>query len=270
VVNRTDLVIIGVFLSTRWITVYSIGAMLVQYASSAVSSVTQSITPRLTQLASVNDTESLRATYLLGARTAASVAAPLGACILVFARPFIALWLGQSYVTGPWGERSDVIACLLLAAHAPRALQSISWQLIYATRRQGFLARLTAVEAVFNLVISIVLVRYWGIVGVAIGTLIPLVVTHTLVVPRFVRANYGLSVREFVAKGVGRSLVVGLLAWLTGSVLVYAAPPTSWSLLVLEGFVVILIIAAATLAVVLRSDERARLAAMIRAAARRG
>jgi Na+-driven multidrug efflux pump len=52
-------------------------------------------------------------------------------------------------------------------------------------------------EAAVNVVLSIILVRTYGVVGTAIGTLIPRLVMSMIVGPWFVRREIGLPLRTF-------------------------------------------------------------------------
>ena len=54
--------------------------------------------------------------------------------------------------------------------------QRIGYQVLLGTRKVKLLALLFAAEGVSNLVISLALVRSYGLVGVAMGTLIPAVI----------------------------------------------------------------------------------------------
>ena len=110
----------------------------------------------------------------------------LVAGMLIFGKDFIRLWLGASYVSGPWTDRSDVIMIILVLANLPRMLQSISWQLLFAMARVRFLMWLNVCEAVANLSLSLLLVRRYGPAGVALGTLFPLLASHMLVMPVYI------------------------------------------------------------------------------------
>src|SRR5690606_3438382 len=65
-------------------------------------------------------------------------------------------------------------------------------------------ARCRLAEAAANLVLSIILVRSIGLLGVAIGTTVPHLLLTGLVLPCYTCHAAGLSLAEFYARVVGR------------------------------------------------------------------
>ena len=61
--------------------------------------------------------------------------------------------------------------------------QAPSVSLLYATSRHRFFALFNAMEGVANLVLSIILVRRYGMIGVALGTMLPMAVIKLLIQP---------------------------------------------------------------------------------------
>ena len=193
----------------------------------------------------------------------------MAGCMFAFGSSFIALWLGEEYVGGGFFERSDVIMWLLLAAHAPRVLQSISWQLLFATRKQGFLAKLNGAEAVANLGLSLVLVRYLGIVGVALGTVIPLVVTHVLFLPRYIASHFGIPVRRYLLRGIGSPVLVGVVVYGVGAILTDLVPPRDWGTFAWEAAITVGVGAALLYSFVLDAAARAQVRGILGRVTRR-
>ena len=137
-------------------------------------------------LSARQEIDRLRELYLTGARLSGLFACLLTGYVLVFGSDFVRLWLGPSYVEGEWTARTDVVLAILLLGQAPRLFQSISWQLLFGIRKVNFLMWVQIGEAIANVALSLALVKPLGIVGVALGTFIPLVVSNTLVLPRYV------------------------------------------------------------------------------------
>lgn len=230
-VNQTDNLMVGAFVGIQWVTYYSIGAMLVQYGSAACSCVTRSFTPHFTHLHASGEFEQLNRVFLHGVRLAGAFSAILVSAMFVWGGPLISLWIGPAYVSGPWTLRSDAVMIVLLLAHFPRLLQSISWQLLFASRTQSYLLRLTLIEAIANLTLTLLLVRRYQLLGVAVGTLAPLAVTHLFFLPRFVVRRFGLGWRRYFTQGVARPLGCGGLSLIVMWALRSYLYPLSWPLL---------------------------------------
>jgi peptidoglycan biosynthesis protein MviN/MurJ (putative lipid II flippase) len=86
---------------------------------------------------------------------------------------------------------------------------------------------------VAKIVLSLVLVRWLGLAGIALGTVIPLVVTNLLVIPvlsrRFLGVRPAETLRESVWPAVLTLVVAGPLAW-GWLELTRATDPAAWRL----------------------------------------
>jgi O-antigen/teichoic acid export membrane protein len=267
IIYRTDSLIIGMFLGMKWITAFSIGSMLVLYCSDACSALTRAFTPHLTHLHSEEKLEQLKQLFLSGIRFSGLLAATTAAYLLAFGKSFIELWVGQQYVTGSLQTRSDIIMMVMLAGNFPRLLQSISWQFLFATRNQKFLLWLTVGEAIANLGLSIILVRHYGPLGVALGTAIPLAITHCVFLPAYVLRKADIRVGEYVTEGIGRPVIVGALTYGASCWIIRVVDPVRWPVFIVEAFVALVIGAGLVSGLGFGASERRRLWERIQARA---
>jgi O-antigen/teichoic acid export membrane protein len=76
---------------------------------------------------------------------------------------------------------------------------------MYGISKHRFLALSTVIEGVVNLTLSILLARRYGIVGVALGTTIPMLITRTFVQPVYVCHVAGIAISEYLRR-VARTL----------------------------------------------------------------
>lgn len=226
VINRMDLLVVGAWLGMKWVAYYSIGRMLVEYASAMDFNLVRTFTPRLTAVLSRH--EPVEELFLFGVRVSCLLSTCLVACLLSFGRPFIRLWMGPAYVTGSWTERSDAVMAILLLACLPRYLQSMSRQLMYASGRFRYLMWVSVCEAAANFALSVCLVRPLGIAGVALGTLIPAATTQIFFIPAHVFRRFGISARNYIAGGIGRPLTAAVSIFALTSALVRWWEPRSW------------------------------------------
>lgn len=256
---RTDSFVIGIFLGVKWITFFSIGSTLVQYCTDAILAVTRAFTPHLTHEDSRGDRGELKRLYLLGVRLAGLLATSAAAALLVFGKDFIRLWLGEAYVTGPLTYRSDVVMMVLLGASFPRLLQSISWQLLLATRNQSYLMWLIIGEATANLTLSIILVHLYGLLGVALGTMIPVVISQAGLLPAYVLRTYHISLVEYGIGGLGRPFLCGGIIFLLTKWMISLYPPLSWSIFYPEVFLAALCGLSVNVGLGLTTEERQKI-----------
>lgn len=167
--TQIDEMVIGAFLP-----VSSVGAY---YVARRVSAVPQMISqpilsaflPLASQLNAQKDADGLRELYLVGTRAILAVCVPLLVVVIMLAGPLLALWVGARYAAN-----APVVVILALAS----VLEVGYWPgriILQGIGQQQDLAKASVLVAVTNLGLSVLLVRYYGVAGVALGTLIPTV-----------------------------------------------------------------------------------------------
>ncbi len=261
VINRTDLIVVGAFLGVKWVAYYNIGRLLVNYATQIVANLGWAFTPHLTHLHSQQRFADTRRLFLKGARVSGLLALPLGACMLAFGHSFLGLWIGKAYVTGPILERSDSVMTVLLLAQLTRWPQSMSYQLIYSTGKYAVLMYLAIGQAVANISLTLLLVHSYGLVGVALGTLVPMAVCNLVILPTYVLRRFSISVREYISAGIGPPILTGALVLAFTQVLVRFRQPESWLVFLAEALLAVAVTALIAGTLGLKREDRDVIAA---------
>jgi len=206
----------------------------------------------------------LRRVFLVGTRMCALVAAVVIACLVGFGGSFIRLWIGEAYVSGALSHRSDVVLIALALAYTPRALQGVSWQLILASKRVGYLSAVVGIESVVKLLLSMILARRYGLLGIAMGSLVPMWITGLIFVPRRALSVSGVSAREYIVEGVARPIVVGFAVFMVTRAVTAMLPPTSWSGLFGDAGLVAVLVVVFAVYIGIKAEERQALVRQIR------
>jgi O-antigen/teichoic acid export membrane protein len=171
-------------------------------------------------------------------------------------KPFIARWMGLQYEDAYWPLVVLSFAVLLDVGQKP------SIDLLYATFKHRFYAYLNFAEGIINLLFSLALARPFGILGVALGTLISACVMRAIAQPWWVCKVSGLPYGEYM-KFVGGNLL--RCGGMTGAAIVLAAwglrPSYPW--LVMSAICAIAIYAAGSWFIVFTGNERKQLLAAI-------
>lgn len=185
-------VVIGAFLSSTAITYFSIGSRLVEYSTYAVRSMAQIFTPMSSQFAATGDFARLRHTLVAGNRACALIVLPLTVIFLILGKSIIEAWVG-----GRYSSSYSVLAVLIM----PRAIyiaQSTSTRILLGMGRHRMLALVLLVEGGINVILSMLLVRRFGIVGVALGIAIPLTCTGLVFLPRHICRQLRIPLGAFL------------------------------------------------------------------------
>jgi O-antigen/teichoic acid export membrane protein len=190
---KTDNLVIGTMISAAAVTYFSIGARIVSYAQQMVMALAQNFLPLASQSEATGNTNRLRKVFLAGNRVCAFTAFPITVTLLILGKSVIEVWVGKRYVATSY----SVLVILIIPATLMWA-QAASGRVLFGISKHRTWAFVTLGEGVANLVLSIILVRFYGIVGDAWGTAIPLTCTMLFFMPRHLCKKLGLHVRTFV------------------------------------------------------------------------
>jgi O-antigen/teichoic acid export membrane protein len=176
---KSDAVVIGTFLSTAAITYFTIGSRLVDYAGDVVSSLAQIFVPMSSQSEATGDLEGLRKILLAGNRACALIIFPIAVILIILGKSVIEAWVGARYVAA-----SYPVLLILLIPSTLMLAQSSSGRILFGMNRHRIWAWIVLGEGVANLILSIALVRRFGIIGEALGTAIPLFCSMVFFLPQ--------------------------------------------------------------------------------------
>jgi O-antigen/teichoic acid export membrane protein len=176
---KTDELLLSTLMSVSAVTFFSIGDRLLDYTFEVVSSLAQIFVPMSGQSDARGDMDRLRKIFVAGNRACALVIFPITAILVVLGKSVIRVWVGASYV--PLGY--PVMLALLVPSTFLLA-QAASPRILFGMARHKSLAWVTSMEGIANLILSVVLIRPFGVIGDAFGTAIPLCCTSLFFLPR--------------------------------------------------------------------------------------
>jgi O-antigen/teichoic acid export membrane protein len=191
----SDATVIGIFIGSAAITYFSIGSKLVLYSADATQSMAQIFTPMSSQFNAMGDKERLRRILVMGNRACALIVFPLSATLIILGKSVIEVWVGAKYVPIAY-----TVLVLLIVSDGVQMAQSASPKILYGMARHRTLAFVWLAEGVVNLILSIVLLRYYGVIGVALGTTIPQLCTSLFFLPEHLCRLLGMRLRTFVSQ----------------------------------------------------------------------
>ncbi|MGZ7032451.1 MAG: oligosaccharide flippase family protein, partial [Thermoanaerobaculia bacterium] len=174
---ESDSLVIGNLIGLQMVAVFAIGSKLIAYSTEVVSAMAGVFTPILSHADALGDDALLTTMTFTGNYYASLLAFPIATILLFFGRLVIELWVGSQYTL------SYAVLAILAVPMAMYVSQSGSTRMLYGKGLHRSLARLLFFEGVANLALSILLARRYGIVGVAWGTAIPLLVTSLVALP---------------------------------------------------------------------------------------
>ena len=192
---KTDSLVIGAFLSAAAITPFAIASRIVDYSTSMVDTLAQVFTPMSSHFDAKGEIDKLRAVFVQGNRACGLIVFPICAGVIILGKAIIQVWMGAKYIPASY----PVLLILIIPATL-RMAQATSPRILFGMARHKTMAFVVVLEGVVNLLLSIALVRHYGIVGDALGTAIPLMFTCLFFLPQHLCGILGMKVRTFLTK----------------------------------------------------------------------
>jgi O-antigen/teichoic acid export membrane protein len=187
----SNALIIAAFLPIAAVTFFAIAGNLIDYAGKVAGALSKMMTPRVSALTSLGS-KNVGAEVIGAAKTATLATAPIAATFLLRGESFVNLWMGTEY--GP--ASGEILRVLALAVLLGGARSVAAASIIGANKHRTLIPGL-AIEAALNIALCIALVRPLGIVGVAIGALVPSILVSVFFIPRYLNNATGIPVAAF-------------------------------------------------------------------------
>lgn len=213
---QADVAVITAVVGLAAVTHFRVAGALVQYLLGVLVAVTGAFGTVFSRQEAAGDLAALRRSFLFATKISVCVSSFMCFGLIAWGRPFIDRWMGPTY--------SDAYPCLvaLVVGYLFALWQQPSIGLMYGISKHRFLAGLSLGEGLVNVLLSIYLGRKLGILGVALGTMIPLMVTKILIQPVYVCRIAGIHLLTYL------NVVGKVAAVVTASLLVPALLAIQW------------------------------------------
>jgi len=204
-VYQTDNLVVGAFVSASAVTFFAIANNLCRYATQIVSSMGGTFVPAASTYEAAGDSASLLMLYKNGTRATLMISLPILITFIVRGPTFIGLWMGPEYAHSS-GIVLIILSIALFFSYANRTAGAIA----FGVEKHKTTALWSIGEGVANLALSILLVHWYGIYGVAIGTMVPSLFVQVILWPRYISKLVGLSSFEVIWQIWGPMLLASI------------------------------------------------------------
>jgi O-antigen/teichoic acid export membrane protein len=223
VVNyNIDKLVLGYFLTPVTVVYYQLGATVSKYITTIPEMVSSgSLMPAVSELKHKNQAEKIRMLFERINKYIFMVSLFLMAGIIIFGREFIGLWLGPGY------EDTYIVMVFLSAAYTYSLLGVSATQIMNGLEKLNAPMAAAFISAVLNIVLSVVLSKFYGLKGALIGTSTAIFIGTTVMFTVFYReTKIGLNVWEVFIKPV---LSAGISFIAVFFIFKYAVVPARWA-----------------------------------------
>jgi O-antigen/teichoic acid export membrane protein len=208
----TDAIVVGAFMGTSAVAIWAVAQRLIEIVQRITDQLNAALFPVVVDNSTVQRVDRLQKILIQGTRLSLGMVVPLATVLGLLAQPLVMVWVGPQF------SGSVHVIYILSMVVALRVGNATSAVILKGSDLHRFLAFSNLSMAIGNVVLSVVLVRFYGLVGVALGTLIPMVVTAVFLV--------------FPAACRRVELPVWKVAW-------KAVWPAVWPAIVMGGFLIL-------------------------------
>ena len=244
---QLDTVVIGAFIGSGAVAMWAPAERIISGVQRLTNQLNGVLFPTIVDSDATRQRERLQQILLQGTRLSLVMVFPITAALILLAEPLVHAWLGNKAAS--MAGTIPIIQILAIAV-AIRVGNATGTTVLKGAGQHRMLAFVNIATGLVNLALSIVLIRPFGLEGVAYGTLIPIAVSAIFILfpaaCRRVGLSLGEAVRHSVFPALWPAFIVGMVLAMTrhissGTLLAVVLQASGGGLLYLALFFVIAI-----------------------------
>jgi O-antigen/teichoic acid export membrane protein len=162
-----DPLIVGAFLGPAAVAVWGVAQRIVWAVQRLTNQLNSVLFPVVVDSDAANRPEHLRAILVQGTRLSLATVIPVTACIVLVAPALVQAWVGRDF------GASAIVIQVLCVAVAVRVGNATAATLLKGAGQHRFIALTNLAVSGVNIALSVILIQRYGLLGEALGTLIP-------------------------------------------------------------------------------------------------
>jgi len=170
--NNTDVVVLSLLSNLKDVSVYSIYFMITNSVKTIVNSVSNAILPSIGNVYVSSNIDELNDVFDQYVFLIYTISTVIFSCTAILLIPFVHIYTHNIKDTN---YIQPLFGFILMAAYAIECYREPFIQITYIAKHFKETSKYAYIEAILNIVISVILVWKLGLVGVAIGTVISVV-----------------------------------------------------------------------------------------------
>ena len=200
---NTGQLILGAFGGTSIVAIFAIGIQFVRLYLQFSTSISGLFLPRISMMVAKNaDVSELTSMMIKYGRIQYIILAFILSGFILYGQKFIEIWAGNDYLKSYY-----IVLAIMIPITIP-LIQNIGISILQAKNLQGFRSIILIFIALLNIAISLVLVKQYGGLGVAIGTGSSYLIGNGLIMNIYYHYKIGINVQLFWRNILSLSFVV--------------------------------------------------------------
>jgi len=208
IIYTSDTLIIGSILSTGAVTIYALTFRLSEVFREFIYTFNTTAMPGIGQLAGEGQVDKIKNILLTMFPLVINTTLGITLFIIFFNQDFMKIWVGIELYGG---DNLNLIFALTLFTsvifHSFSIILSSGLNLKTVTTSR-------VIEAILNIILSLILIQYYGVLGVALGTLFANILTSFWIVPTFSCKYLNISFKQFIEEfkvNIGIPIILTLI-----------------------------------------------------------
>ncbi len=202
---QIDNIVIASIISLSQVTHFVIAGRLIEYMGQLFSSIMGLFLPVFAKMHGQNQQALMTSRLMIVLNLSTFISITFCFTAILIGSQFIHIWMGTDYL-----DAYPVLVTLSISSVLGLLTVPLN-SYLYAIAKHRHYAYVTLVEAFFNLLLSITLGKYFGILGVALGTAIPVIISKAMFVIPYALKQANISVQSFylfLIKSVGLAVLI--------------------------------------------------------------
>lgn len=218
----TDKVILGIFANTVAVAIYNIGVTFNNMVMTLSTSISGVLVPKITGMVVTNtDKKEWTNLFIKVGRIQFLIIALIISGFSVFGQTFIKLWVGVEYLDAFW------VAVLTMFPLCVPLIQNTGISFITAQNKHAFRSIIYLIIAILNVISTILVVPYLGIVGAALCSCISYLLGQGIIMNGYYYKVTGIDIPLFW-KNIANMAIVPIVMLIIGVLLSNYFVITTW------------------------------------------
>lgn len=219
---NVDSYLLGRYCGTSAIAVYNIGGQLRAYYSQFSTAISNVYIPKVNEIvAERNDNLELTDLFIKVGKIQTVIVLLVASGFLLFGKQFIFLWAGNEYL------ESYYVAGMFFIVLIIPYIQNLGIEIQRAKNKHRVRSAVYLAMAVLNVIISIPLIKKYGVIGAAVGTVISILLCNIIFMNFYYHYYIGLNVIKFW-KSILRLCLGSLPPIIIGSAVIRFLEVNNW------------------------------------------
>lgn len=206
-----DRIILGIFVSVGSITYYAVARKIHDVSQTASTLPASALLPAATELDTIGEKEKLKKLLLFGGKYKCALILSTTIILIALAKPLIHFWMGDKFISMVLPTQIFLSYWLLFAAWG------VTGSVLLSQEKFKPILFINFSTAIGNIILSLILVQYYEVLGVILGTVIPWFISLAISIPYGIKL-VGLNLKDYLneiwLKTYPLTFLIGVLLYL--------------------------------------------------------